>query len=136
MKLSTPILRLMAYHSLSRGLKLGPEDLLCLDFATRLRVATIESRLTAVWTHPANELATRGVAAAIARALGLITGTGDYLFLWENGSAALEAKAPKGSLTDNQKDFQTWCARERVPYFVFRSADEGEAILRGLGVLS
>lgn len=124
---------------LSSRLRLGPEDSMCLDFATRLRVASIEGRLRAVWTHPANELAFsfhKSPRAGIARALGLITGASDYLFLWDGGSAALEAKAKTGSLTDGQKDFRAWCEEQRVPHFVFRTADDGEQILKSLGVLA
>lgn len=132
--------RLMSYTRLSARVRLGPEDRMALDFATRLRVATLENRLRAVWTHPANELAGGAgqptVAAALARALGLITGTSDYLFLWEAGAAALEAKSATGTMTPGQRDFAAWCAAIGVPHHVFRTADEGEAILRRLGVLT
>jgi len=128
----------MLYTPLARGTRLGPEDTMCSDFATRLRVATLEGRLRAVWTHPANELAfsfRKSPRAAIAKALGLITGATDYLFMWGNGSAALEAKSRLGGLSSDQRDFRTWCAAHGVPHHVFRTADEGEAILQQLGVL-
>lgn len=129
------ILRLMDYRPLSTALRLrcGPEDRVCLEFTANLRAATIEGRLRAVWTHPANELATKGPKAALARALGLITGTADYLFLWEGGCAALEAKAPGAYPSPIQRDFRDWCRINGVPWFVFRSAEEGEEILRDLG---
>lgn len=130
------LVRLMTYTRLSQRVRLGPEDLVSIEFANRLRVATIEGRLRAVWTHPANELATRGVAAAIARAAGLITGASDFLFLASDTSLALEAKSLTGSLTPGQRDFRDWCAAQGVPFHVFRSADQGEAILRARGLLT
>lgn len=129
------LLRLMTYTCLSRTARLGPEDRVCVEFATRLRQWTLEGRLRAVWSHPANELCKPDAATAVARALGLITGTPDYLFLG-SVSAALEAKAPGAYPNPGQKDFRDWCATHGVPWRVFRSADEGETILRELGILT
>ncbi len=136
MRLPTPILRLMAYHSLSARVRLGPEDRACLEFATRLRVATVENRLRAVWTHPANELATKGLAAAIARALGLITGSPDYWFVWADGGGVIEFKSATGSLNPNQRDFRDWCRERGVRWALCRSADEAEGVLREWGALA
>ncbi|CAB5162434.1 hypothetical protein UFOVP152_28 [uncultured Caudovirales phage] len=145
MHMATPayLLRLMHYVKLTR-VTLGPEDLTCMAFVTELRAATLGGRLRAVWTHPANELAGLSprsprpmlVRAAIARALGLITGSSDYLFLWEGGSLAMEFKSDKGSLTDGQRDFRSWCADMGVPFHVVRSASAGLQILRDAGVLA
>lgn len=129
----------MARPMLSGALKLGPEDRICIEFANRLRAWTIEGKLRAVWTHLGNEVAggTKNamIRYAIARALGLISGSADYLFLWDGGCAAIEAKALKGTQQPNQLDFQAWCQARNVPYFLIRSADEGEAILKQLGAL-
>jgi len=147
MRTALHLVRLMAYTSLARTTRLGPEDRIAGEFATRLRVATVEGRLRAVWCHVPNEMLggagkpTR--MSSIARALGTIPGAGDYLFQWgyahdvglEPGNAVLECKTATGRMADNQKDMQQWCADMGVPYHVFRSAHEGCAILRGLGVL-
>jgi hypothetical protein len=133
------ILRLMAYAQLSPRVKLGPEDRVCGPFATMLRAATIKGSLRAVWTHPANELAGqpgKNVRAAVARALGLIPGTGDYLFLWADGAGVLEAKSADGRMNPNQKDFRAWCEANGVRYAVFRTPAEGEAVLREWGILT
>ncbi|NBC37345.1 hypothetical protein GTZ99_12370 [Novosphingobium sp. FSY-8] len=136
----------MAYRKLSDRIKTGPEDCECLAFVTELRVATLEGRLRAVWTHPANELAGMvrksprgGVAVppqvALARALGLITGTSDYLFLWDSGALAMEFKAGSNRLTDGQSDFSEWCALMGVPFHLVRSAAAGLEVLRNAGRL-
>ena len=111
---------------------------MAIPFANDLREASIEGRLRAVWLHPANELAgeKRATArAAIARALGLMPGSPDFLFLWADGCAALEAKSATGSASPSQKDFRAWCELHGVPYHIFRTGDEGLAILHGLGIL-
>lgn len=144
--MATPafLLRLMSYRPLSRNVALGPEDLECLAFTTELRAAALEGRLRAVFTHPANELAGLPpsaprrflVRAAIARALGLITGSSDYLFLWQGGSLAIEFKAGRNGLSDGQRDFRDWCAHVGVPFHLVRSAQAGLQILRDAGVLA
>jgi hypothetical protein len=145
--MATPacLVRLMQYASLSRSVRLGEEDAMAVQFANDLRKATLEYRLKAVWTHPANEIAgmvtmVRGkprvpVQIAIAKALGLITGSSDYLFLWNHGSCALEAKSARGSLTQGQRDFRDWCNFAGVPFHVFRTVDDGLAILQQHGIL-
>lgn len=136
--LQAALLRLMSYQSLSRNVRLGPEDMVALDFATRMRVATIEGRLKAVWFHPANELANghrTGIPGAIARALGMHPGVGDYVFLGDGRNLALEAKSATGRQGPMQRDFEAWCGANGVPYRIFRTADEGEAILREEGLL-
>lgn len=132
------IMRLMAY-SAPRNLRLKAEEKLAIEFANALRVATIEGRLRCVWTHPANEIAGRQnrlaqIRYTIAKAMGLIDGTSDYLFLWANGSGALEAKVGKNGQQPNQVDFEVWCSEIGVPYRTFTSVDEGLLILNGWGI--
>lgn len=133
------VLRLMLTGKLG-AVKLGPEDRITIEFANRLRAWTIEQRLRAVWTHIPNEVGggtkNAKIRYAIAKALGMIPGASDFIFMWGAGSAAVEMKAPDGRQTANQSDFQIWCESEGVPYHVAKSADEAEAILRRLGVLS
>ena len=139
MKTPAFLVRLMQYTSLSRRLRLGPEDFMAVQFAKALRVHVLEGRLRAVFCHVPNELAGSAratPAAAIARAAGLISGASDYLFLWDDGSGVLEAKSKTGSLSPSQKDWREWCQLHGVRHAVFRSVDEGEAQLRSWGVLA
>lgn len=133
------LLHLMMPQKLSANLKLGQEDKICIEFANRLRAWTLQRQLIAVWSHIPNELAggtnNAKIRYAIAKALGMITGTADYLFLWRDGAAALEVKAARGIQSEGQKHFQVWCEMMGVPYFVVYSADEGERTLRNLGIL-
>lgn len=140
--MSTPpfLTRLMQHRSLSVRFKLGPEDSEAYRFANALRAAALEGRLSAVFLHPANELANSkgkrvSPAIALAKALGLITGASDYLFLWDGGSAAIEFKSAKGSLSKGQRDFRDWCAAQGVPFHIARSCEQGLQILKDMGVL-
>lgn len=146
--MATPafLVRLMGHASLSLAAqrKLGPEDSMAYAFVNELRVATLQGRLSAVWTHPANELAgmvtfTKGkprvpVQVAVAKALGLITGTSDYLFLSRTVSLALEAKSGTGRLTGDQRAFRDWCDAQGVPFHIFRTVAEGLDLLEGYGI--
>jgi hypothetical protein len=134
------IMRLMAY-SHPRNLRIKAEERLAIDFANSLRAATIEGKLRCVWTHPANEIAGRQnrlaqIRYTIAKAMGLIDGTSDYLFLWHTGSGALEAKIGKNSQQPNQIDFEIWCKEMGVPYRTFTTVDDGLSILAEWGVLN
>lgn len=138
------LLRLMDHVALARSFALGPEDAEAYAFANALRALTLEGRLKAVWTHPANELAAATVVkgkvrvpprVALAKALGLIGGSSDYLFLWDGGSAAFEFKSDKGSLSPSQRDWRDWCDRADVPFHVVRSVRQGLNLLECLGVL-
>lgn len=136
--MNVAIFRLMFRPALGK-VKLGPEDIISIDFANRLRDWTMTNQLSAVWTHIPNEVAggtkNAGLRYAIAKALGMISGAADYVFLWSGGSAAIEMKAARGTQSQGQSDFQKWCELMNVPYHLVRSADEGEEILRSLGVL-
>lgn len=140
----TPLIALqslMRVTSLTSRLIIRPEERLSIDFANALRAATLEGRLNSVWTHPANEIAgrrsnTAQIRYAIAKAMGMIDGAADFLFLSGAGCAALEAKIGGGSQQDNQLDFEIWCGKAGVPYRIFRSVDEGLSILADIGLLT
>lgn len=134
------ITRLMERRPLS-NLRLKNEEILAIEFANTLRALTLEGRLKCVWTHPANEIAgmrdrRAQIRYAIGKAMGLIDGTADYLFLWGTGSGALEAKVGKNGQQPNQIDFQVWCQNNGVPYETFTSIEEGLSILQGWGICS
>jgi len=139
------LVRLMAYSRLSSTLRRGPEDNEALAFASDLRELTLKGRLLAVWTHPANELAGAtfkngkvrvSPLVALARALGLITGTPDYLFLYRDGAIAIEMKSSSGSLSERQRDFRDWCELVGVPFHVCRSRTAAIEVLEQTGLIT
>ena len=130
--------RLMMYRGLSPKLRIKPEEDLSIRYANALRVASLEGRLSAVWSHPANELAgysSSTARSAIARAMGLISGTADFLFLADGRCLAQEAKIGRNDLSPNQQDFQRWCDANNVPFRTSRTVEEGLGQLVELGLL-
>lgn len=121
-----------------RGRK-GPEDLLSIDVATMLRAATLEGRLDAVWTMIPHELGGAGKLAAIrvalAKAMGLIAGSGDFVFVWPTGGGFIELKV-RAALSPAQQDFRDWCIGSGNRYAVCKSVNEVEAKLREWGALT
>lgn len=136
-KIST-LIRLMDYRTFRGGA--GPEDRLSIDVAIMLRVATLEGRLAAVWTHIPHEVAGRGKFAIIymakARAMGLIKGSCDFVFVGRDGGGYIELKTATGSLTPEQRDFREWCQMAWVNHAVCRSVAEVEEKLSEWGLLS
>lgn len=133
------LLRLMTYKM--PHCKLGPEDREARIFSDQLRAWTLKGRLRCVWWHTASELAGGGGRAAqiryaVAKALGLIPGSPDYVFLdAELGSFALELKSKTGNLTSAQRDFQAWCERSAIPYARARGAEEAVRQIEEWGLL-
>lgn len=136
-----PLTRILGPISVG-SLVLQPEEQIAAAFGATLRAGALDGRLSAVFCHVPNEIAgrrqsrTAQIRYTIAKAMGLIEGAPDYLFLWQGGSGALEAKTRTGRQTDGQHGFEAWCERESVPYRIFRSAEEGLEILEGWGVWS
>lgn len=133
------IVRLMNWKAF-KAKKQKPEQEICIDFANAVRALVLDGRLRGIWTHVPNEIgwSNNKIAQtiyAVAKAMGMIVGTSDYLFLAPHGGLALEAKSKTGFQQENQKDFQKWCDDESVPYEIFRSAEEGIALLQKYGFI-
>jgi hypothetical protein len=131
------ILRLMDYRTF-KG-RVGPEDRLTIEVATMLRVATVEGRLRATWSHLPHEAAGKGKFAAIymakAKAMGLIKGSADLVFVWAGGGGWIELKTETGSLTKEQREFRDWCIATGCNHALCRSVEEVQRVLAEWGVL-
>lgn len=131
------LLRLMDYRHF-KG-RTNPEDRLAQEVATMLRVATLEGRLKATWTHIPHEVGGGGKLAAIrmalAKSMGLIAGSCDFVFVGNGFGGWIELKDIKGSLSPAQKDFREWCQTLNVNHAVCRSLEEVERQLFFWGVL-
>ena len=118
----------------------GPEDRLACEVADMLRVATLEGRLRATWTHIPHEVGggnnrASAVRYALAKAMGMIAGSGDYVFVWPDGGGWIELKTPVGSLNPKQRDFREWCLTSDCNHAVCRTVEDVEATLMAWGVL-
>lgn len=150
------LIRLMWRPRLSTGVKLGPEDRLAIEVADMCRAWTIEDRLRAVWWHTANEAGggsdkrKREIQMAKARALGMIPGTSDLVFIGTSKLVVdlsttiaqqrsivllIELKSAKGTRSANQADFAAWAAHHDITYLICRSLAEVEEALTKHGLL-
>lgn len=138
MGLFSVLLRLMEVKHF-RG-RTGPEDRIAIEVGNMLRAATLEAKLSAVWTHIPHEVGggnhLSSIRYALAKAMGLITGSADYVFVWPEGGGWIELKSKTGSLSPAQRDFKQWCSTTGVKHAVCRSCEEVEETLRTWGVLN
>jgi hypothetical protein len=126
------LLSLMQYKPY-RG-STGPEDRLAIAVATMLRVASIEGRLKATWTCIPHEVGAvpqksaefnkRQTRYAKAKAMGLITGSTDYVFVWADGGGWIELKSEHGALAPAQRTFRDWAKATGCHWAVCRTVDE------------
>jgi len=137
--------RLLAFQPF-RGKTRGPEDDLALVVGSALRGWVLEGRLHATFTciphevgavsRTSSEFRTAQARYAKNVAFGLIAGSGDYVFIGEGRGGWIELKAPRGSLSEGQRDFRAWSEHTGAPYAVCRSLNDVEATLLGWGLLS
>lgn len=123
----------------------GEEDDLAIRVATWLRAMTLEGKLKATWTCIPHEVgavplknANFKVAQtryAKAKAMGLITGSADYVFVWPEGGGWIELKSATGSLSAAQRTFREWCRATGSRHAVCRTQDEVAEKLFEWGVL-
>lgn len=147
---------LIAPLSFGQGFRISkPEDLFGYAVANSLRASAIDGTLDCIFVHVPNEIAgnssaapkggggypgnggmaakgspAKGRSAALryvmARALGLIPGAADLLFLGRDRALAIELKAGKNRASDNQKLFAEWCLHRGVPYHIVTAKDEAD----------
>lgn len=131
----TPV-RLAAFLAplaFGRGFRITkPEDVFGYAVANMLRAEAIEGRLKAVFFHVANEVGgkagSKGASLryVMARALGLLPGTFDLIFLTGRRAVVIELKAGKNRLSDTQKLFAEWCGVHGVPTHVVTAKDDAD----------
>ena len=132
--------RLSLMHYKTFKGKVGKEDRLSIEVANYLRAATLQGLLKATWTHIPHEVGGGGKLAAIrmalAKAMGLIKGSADFVFVWPSGGGWIELKTDEGHLSPEQKDFRLWCEDTGTRYVVCRSLEEVVEKLFSWGVLT
>lgn len=75
------------------------------------------------------------VRMALAKAMGLIAGSGDYVFVWEGGGGWIELKTPTGSLSPIQRDFRQWCQDTGCLWAKATTVEQFQSTLREWEVL-
>ena len=124
------------------NMRLKNEDLLQHQVTYFMREMLAAGRYRGTFFHVPNESGRTGNKLQAQKtqqkkkALGLVPGAYDNVFMWEGGGCVIELKYGKNTLSPNQKDFRDWSEWAGVPARVAYSVDEVEQILIELGALS
>ncbi len=142
---------LMARSSIPWRMKLSDEERLSVDFADRMRLHVRDGNYKGIWTKIANEGKRHPLTALLFKAMGMISGSSDFVFTGPWGNLWMELKLKKavkpqldGSTkvryqteqSEYQEYFQYWCQTQNVPYVVCRSIEEAEQALIDCGALN
>lgn len=74
------------------------------------------------------------ITGAILKSEGVRAGAPDLVVCHRGRIAFLEVKAPKGSLSEAQKQFRDNCAEHLIPYAVVRGVGDVQSFLHDLGI--
>lgn len=130
------IARLIKRNKLNWRWKIEPEQRECIEFFDRVRLAYLDGRLRCVAFHVGNEGKRHKIVASIMKAMGMVSGASDYVFLARDSAGVIEMKAGKNTPTENQKTFMCWCEQCGVRNAVCYSADEAEQTLKAWGYMT
>lgn len=86
--------------------------------------------------HVPNGGARSPIEAAILKGLGVVEGMPDLLFLWRNGAAGLECKAPQEKQSGPQKRVEVCFRTAGIPYRIARSLEDAETAFLDWGLIS
>ena len=145
-------IRLLSRPKLNRNWRVSVEDKMSIDFADTLRQFSMDGLLRGTWTKLGNEGKRSMIVGAILKAMGMLPGAADFVFVWENGGGWIELKKPAkrgasdktgkdiqlqaaGVLSDAQRDFRLWSQSEGVNHAVCYSVDAAIDTLKAWGAL-
>lgn len=111
------------------------EDGIAYQVRCNLAQYTMQKRLKAVWFHVPNEAKRSKQLGMIMKALGMIPGVSDYVFLWDGGCGVIELKHGNNGLRDSQAIFLDWCRDHKVNRAVCYGANQVDTVLREWGIL-
>jgi len=79
--------------------------------------------------HVPNERKQDPIKGAQMKAKGVIAGVSDFILINDGKAYALECKLPDCRQSDSQKE---WQQAIQCPYYIFRSVEEFETILKSI----
>ena len=121
------------YQLNSKSIK--AEAAICIEFANKCRAFSRSGELKALWFTVPNEARRSIWQRTILRAMGLLPGAPDYVFIGRESSVCLEFKTPKGVVSPAQKNVSKYCNTLDIPYFVVRNVNDALDILESFGLL-
>lgn len=115
--------------------KLKPEEEKCVEFADMMRAYVDHGYYKGIWCHIPNEGQRSALGQIILRAMGLIKGATDYMFMGPWGHGVIEFKTGTNNLEEYQRYFRFWCDKEGVHHATVWNAGQAVAALREWGAL-
>jgi len=122
-----------------KGLRpLKEEELISARTRSFMVAQKLSGRYVGVFAHIPNEGKRSQQAARLLKAMGMIPGFVDWVFMGPWGNCVIELKLPgkADKLRQSQLDFKEWCDSDGVPHFVCTSVAQVEAALLSVGALS
>jgi hypothetical protein len=117
-------------------MRLGPEDMICIEFANTMRKLTLEGRSQCVWGHIPNEGKRSYIEGFRIKCLGRIPGAADYFFVKLGDTMFIEFKSLRGAQSPSQKDWEKWCRHYGIKYFVAKSPEKALQLLEAFGFIT
>jgi hypothetical protein len=104
------------------------ENALAREICRQLIWLSLDGSLRGLWFHVPNESVVRTKTDMIRlkqkKAIGMMAGAPDLVFLKSDGCLQVELKTAKGRLSDNQKAWKDHSVKHEIPYVVARSWHE------------
>lgn len=128
---------IMARGKVPWGIKLKPEERICIEFADKMRTACLDERYKGIWSHIANEGKRHPLVALVMIAMGMLPGSPDHFFIWRTATGidagVIEFKSEDGTLSPAQKCYRDLCEHYAIKHTVCKSAESGMQVLEEWG---
>jgi hypothetical protein len=72
------------------------------------------------------------VEASLLKAMGVLAGVSDLIFLWEGRAYFLEVKTPTGVQSKVQKEFEVRIKENGFNYYIVKSIQDAEGVIRNI----
>lgn len=131
-----PFLLSLLQYSPLYGIQLKPEQALSIAVGNLLRDLALTGKLRATFTKIPNEGKRSWRMGCLFKAMGMITGALDWVFVWEGGGGWIELKIGKRKESPTQEWFMAWCKLNNVNHAVCRSPEEVLECLQSWGALT
>lgn len=126
---------LMARSKIPMQATLNPEEGMCVRFADLMREYTDKEIYKGIWLHIPNERKAHVFTMIILKAMGVITGAWDYVFIGPWGAGCLEFKQGANTLSDYQRYFRFWLRKWDIPHEEVRTVEQALQALKKWGAL-
>ena len=104
------------------------EEVLSVEVALRLRTLSQYGKLRGVWFHVPNETVVSDnldlVRLEKKKAMGMVPGAPDLVFLKKDGCLQVELKYGNNGLSKNQKSYRDMSEKQEVPYVLCKSWED------------